>query len=153
MANDKNTPGAVGIAIKRIKDIVFMINEAPFIGAVQKEVKIEFQQFTAMSIKDSTITLTLRVYYYSPEAPENILLDLHTQNVFLVSDLESHVVDEKIVFPEEVWITIVSLSISHSRAILAQRTAGTVYQDTLIPLVNPREIAQVFFFPDAEKPV
>jgi hypothetical protein len=44
--------------------------------------------------------------------------------------------------PEEMMITAVSLAISHSRAILAMRTAGTEQSKFYLPLFNPAAIVK-----------
>jgi len=42
-------------------------------------------------------------------------------------------------------ITIVGLSISHTRALMAQKALGTKFSEVYIPIVNPTQITKDLF--------
>jgi hypothetical protein len=74
------------------------------------------------------------------------------QNVFMVKDVR-RMIDPKnrevLNMPDGVLSTLLGISISHSRALLAQSAMGTSFQDIYIPLVNPDQLAKELFNPDS----
>jgi len=46
-------------------------------------------------------------------------------------------------------ITIVNLSVGHTRALLSVHTAGTRFADKILPIANANEMALAFFGKDA----
>ncbi len=74
-------------------------------------------------------------------------MEFQLQNVFQIHELKKYITnDGKIDFPnQDVWVTIVGLSLSHSRAILSQQLAGTILQDSLLPILDAREVTANFF--------
>jgi hypothetical protein len=50
-----------------------------------------------------------------------------------------------IVLPEMPIISLLDLSISHTCALLAKNAAGTVYQDSPMPVFDAENPAQLFF--------
>ncbi|HVX50140.1 MAG TPA: hypothetical protein VHB48_08275 [Chitinophagaceae bacterium] len=144
---------AVGIQIKRIKALSFFINES--LARFDVPYKIEFSHSVSVNDELSLLFFTLRVFYYYPDKEgkaNDLLLDLHVQNVFQVHDFKNYLQEDitKIALPPDVWITIVGLSMSHTRAILAQLTSGTILQDGIFPIMNVPDVAAKFF-PDSFK--
>lgn len=132
--------------VKKVKLFTFFINEQLF--DLDKSVRIQFQHFTNFYSDTNLISLIIRTYYsYDFSLPaDNILLDFHVENIFEVNDLGGYLIKDKgYILPENLIVSLVSVSISHSRALMAQSIAGTVYQDNIIPVVNPMEVAKSFY--------
>ncbi|MBC7411892.1 MAG: hypothetical protein H7331_05495 [Bacteroidia bacterium] len=53
--------------------------------------------------------------------------------------------DDDVRLPDSIIITLLSLSISHTRALLYNRTLGTKYENYIIPIVNPTELAHKLY--------
>lgn len=138
----------VGIQIKRVKALSFFVNES--LARFDTPYKLEFSHTININADLGLLFFTIRVFYYYPEnegKATDLLLDMHVQNVFLVHDFKQYLEknDSKVGLPADVWINIVSLSVSHARAILAQYVAGTVLQDSIFPIMNANDIAMKFF--------
>lgn len=152
--NEKKTPI---FSIKKIKEFYFIVNEA--VSEQNKPVIIQFQHFTRFFGDDDIIDLTLRAYYThdSTVPPKIILVDIHVQNIFEVENLKQYSVnDTEFVLPQNLIVLMVSIAISHTRALVAKNIAGTIYQEHIIPIIaSPVEIAKVFYpnmFLEQEKP-
>lgn len=133
--------------IKRIKEFSFLVNESLF--ELNKPVTVQFQHHTKFGIEENSIDLTLRVYY-SYEAkipPDNVLVDFHVQNIFEVQDLKQYKEkdSENYFLPESLISSLVGIAISHTRSLMAHNVAGTLYQDNIIPIVDPLKVAKAFY--------
>lgn len=135
-------------AIRRIKELSFTLNEQMFQPSpVDKEIKIEFQYNIAFNSKSNLVVFTLRTVYLYPEfvSANNFLCDIHVQNIFEVPNLAAYFINNEFILPKELIISIVSLSISHSRALFCKNIDGTIFQENIIPIINPVEISASFF--------
>ncbi len=48
--------------------------------------------------------------------------------------------NDKLDLPDQHWITMLSIAISHARALMARSTNGTMHHNLILPIVNPTEI-------------
>ena len=144
---DKLSKEQLQFAIVRIKDIAFSINEDRLSPDPNKLIKIEFQNTFAFNVETNIINMTFRVYYHYEDQPNDItLFDTSVQNLFQVQNLKNYIVNEKeLDLPNDFLKTIVSMTISHSRAITAKNLAGTAMQNILLPIINLDEITRHFF--------
>ena len=143
--NTVKNSASFSIKIKRIKEFYFILNEA--ISERDKPVTVQFQHITRFFGDTNLIDLTLRVYYtHDPDIPaKTILVDIHVQNVFEIDNLNQFLVNTEFVLPQNLMIMMVGLSISHTRALVAKNISGTIYQDNIIPVADPAEVAKVFY--------
>lgn len=132
-------------SIKRIKDVSFYVNERLYIDDPLKMIKVELSQTIGVNVENNSVNFTLRVFLHYQDSPENILAELYVENIFEVENLKEFVSEKGLGFPNQLLVSIISMSISHSRALLAKNLHGTVYQTVLIPITNPLEVAQHFF--------
>jgi len=133
------------ITIKRIKEQVFIIQEN-LLQDTSRLIKIEISQNLAFALEANLVDLTLRIYYHFPDDSDTILVDISVQNLFEITDLKSFMTNgTEIKLPPMVIASIVGLSISHTRALLAKNLFGTVLQDSLPAIVNSEEVARHFF--------
>jgi hypothetical protein len=134
--------------VKRIKPINLYLNENGL--PPDALYRVDFKhQFKANSLGD-IVALELQVVFTlddREDASKNrIVLDCTVQNVFEVHNLSAYIADENnIRLPNETIISFVSLSVSHTRAVMAILTAGTLFQENLLPIINPVEMAKAFF--------
>lgn len=140
----------IEIKIKRIKDVTFYVNENLHDPDPEKLIKIELNPLLGFKADDNTIALIIRVSFHyagTEHSPENTLLDIQVQNIYEIDNVVGFVNEENmIVLPEKSIISLLDLSISHTRALLAKNAAGTVYQDSPMPVFDAENVAR-FFFP------
>ena len=139
--------------IKRVKDIYFSINEDLYIDEPGKMISIELNHTLGLSSDRKFINFTIGAFYHYDDAPlENKLAEIKVQNVFEFQDLSIYVDDKGILtLPTEILISIVNVSMSHVRALLAKNLAGTAFQEVILPLTSPLDVTKHFFghlFPD-----
>jgi hypothetical protein len=138
------------IAIKKVKQLSFGIDESAEVPAAD-DINVQIEQNLSFSEKDDTIVLLLNITF-SSKSTEKILMNGIVQNVFMVKDVR-RMIDPKnrevLNMPDGVLSTLLGISISHSRALLAQSAMGTSFQDIYIPLVNPDQLAKELFNPDS----
>lgn len=132
-------------SVKRIKILSFTINEQGV--PPNTEFVMNFQQITQFNIDSNLLFFTLTVF--SNIDGENIInpvLKLEVQNVFEIPNLKDYIKNgTEVKLPANNLLSIVSLSITHARALLSDRTAGTIFQDSLLPIVNPIDATNTFF--------
>lgn len=149
---------SMGIAVRRIKEFSFYINEGLFAHKQTENnsslLQVEFALRLAFTPETNLVFLTIRAYYHFPGAsPDEIIADITVQNVFELPDLKRfQVAASEIILPTNVIITLVGLSISHTRAMMAKNLAGTPMQENLLAIVDPIAVARHFFPKMFEQP-
>jgi hypothetical protein len=137
---------SAAIAIRRIKDISFFVNDGLFINSVSKEFKVELQQQLTYNIETNFVAITLRVYYhFEGSEPNENLVDIQVENVYEILDLVRFIYDNELRLPPDVIVTLLQLSVSHTRALLAKNMAGTALQDQIMSIINPVDLATTFY--------
>ncbi len=133
------------IGIKKIKDIEFFIDEEVDIKDLT-QVSIGFELKTNINPDEHTIEMVFAVLY-TDNIENKTILKIRTSNVFLVPDLLTFKKKDEMVFdiPEGILVTLLSLSISHTRALLAKNANGTKFSDLNLPIVNPTDIYNKLF--------
>lgn len=112
----KNLPN---FQIKKIKEFSFFINEPLF--ELNKEVRVQFQHFSAFHNESNIVEINLKIAYsYDHAFPlEAILIEHQVQNLFELPNLKDFQKGEgQHKLPPETITTMVSVSVSHSRALL-----------------------------------
>jgi hypothetical protein len=141
---DKNPSNNFQYGIKDIKIDSFFIDGALFNKDL--DLKIEFNAAFERNIEaDEFIFKLITIYYHEESTTERPIAKLVVANHFYIEDLKSRVSGDKTVFPDSLWVTMVSLSISHARAIMVLQLANTFLRDNIIPVVNPMDVAFTFF--------
>jgi hypothetical protein len=84
---------------------------------------------------------------FSNPAQGLVFMKMKTSNVFLILELADFYMSETDQFniPDNVLVTLLSLSISHTRALLAKNAIGTKFAELYIPIVNPSEVLKQLF--------
>jgi hypothetical protein len=135
----------VNIAVKKIKEIEFIVNEE-FELANPPIANISFELTINIDLKETSVEILLSTIFVDQNRG-NVLMKIKTSNVFLFLELANFHKPESNEFdiPDNVLVTFLSLSISHSRALLAKNALGTKFADLYIPIVNPSEILKQLF--------
>jgi hypothetical protein len=135
----------VNIAVSRIKEVEYSINESIEIQS-SAQVNINFQVTTNFNLDDQTVELLFTAQF--AEITEGIVfLKIKTSNVFSVFELaDFHKPgSETYDIPDDVMVTFLSLSVSHTRALLAKNAQGTKFAHLYIPIVNPNDLFNQLF--------
>lgn len=135
----------VNIAVKKIKEIEFFVNEE--IELANPPIpNISFELTINIDLNEKSVEMLLTTFF-TDTIQGNVFMKIKTSNVFLFLELANFHKLETSEFdiPDNVLVTFLSLSISHSRALLAKNALGTKYTDLYIPIVNPSEILKQLF--------
>jgi hypothetical protein len=135
---NKESQKQVGLGISKIRELEFSltqmeeIKEAKYILGYQSEYDVEKNSFEIQIVADLI-----------PIESDFKLLHIRVANGFVIENLVSFWSKESnmINIPEVLFITMLSMSITHTRALLAKNTSGTIFEKFLIPIVNPAEMA------------
>ena len=132
--------GQFHLNIKKVRLTAFRINQVVEAPSPPLQ-KINMQQIISYSLEDLAITLELTISFSTPE--DVLFMEGTSQNVFSVLELHRMVVSENkdlINIPDNILVMLLSISISHTRALMSQSALGTKFQDIIIPIVNPGEL-------------
>lgn len=131
--------------VKKVKDIYFAVNEQCYVSDPTKIVKVELGERIGFNLELNLVNFILRVFLHYVGEPA-LLVDFHVENIFEVSNLiQFRNKDEIMILPPKLITSIVGLSLSHGRALLSKNTAGTRWQDILLPVTNPEDVAKSFY--------
>lgn len=135
----------VNIAIKKIKDFGFYINEQVAIPS-NGQLNITFNVSTNFILQENSVEIILEAIFFNGESNEEVI-KINTTNIFFIKELnEFHDQQkEQIEVPDNLMITLLSLSVSHTRALLAKNTVGTKFSDFYLPIVNPVDLYKQLF--------
>jgi hypothetical protein len=135
----------VRIGVKKIKEIEFFVDEDITL-ANPAEIKFGFKVTLNLILEDKTAEMVLTAFF-SDKYQGNVFMRIKTSNVFLLLELADFHKSEndKFNIPDNVLVTLLSLSISHTRALLAKNAIGTKFADLYIPIVNPVDVFKSLF--------
>ncbi|TDW97596.1 hypothetical protein [Dinghuibacter silviterrae] len=143
---NKAASNPVQFSIKRVRDTYFQVNESLFIPDASKSIAIEIGHQLGFNIDSNITKLEIKIYFHYLDQPQQILADIQVENYYEIPQLASfRNKDGVILFPKELIIRIVDLSISHTRALFAKNLSGTLFQEMIIQEVNPEGFAEQFF--------
>ncbi len=92
------------------------------------------------SVPDNMVNIQVHVKVFLDAEKKNQLGFLSLSNLFFVKDLKQFVDEANNIYrlPEPLEVTLISISLSHSRAILLAKCAGTFLQNAVLPIMNPK---------------
>jgi hypothetical protein len=105
--------------------------------------KVGMQQVIQTSLPDLTLSLELKVSFSNQE--DVVLLEAVSKNVFSILELPlmmAHGSTDRINIPDNIMVTLLSISISHTRALMSQASLGSKFQDILLPIVDPQRLKE-----------
>lgn len=135
---------SIQLGITKIKDIEFYVDENITINS-NDLVSINFEVHLSLNAELKFIDFILGVRYLYEN--EQCFLRIKTSNVFVIPTFDQleKSNDNDPLIPESLLVTMLSLSISHTRALLAKNSLGTKFSDYYIPIVNPKDLAADLF--------
>lgn len=134
----------INLGIKKIKEIEFFVNEEiPFTNS--DEINISFELKLNFNLKENSVEMILSVIMSNTS--EKVFMRIKTSNVFIILELNSlyKAENESFNIPDNILVTMLSLSISHSRALLSKNCLGTKFSEIIIPIINPTEVLKQIF--------
>ena len=134
----------VQIGIKKIKDLAFSVNEDVEIG---EKTGIQIKHNLKFSKAEKTIEFIMDIGFLTKE--EGItFMSSRISNLFFVPALnkyENPKVANTFDLPNGLLVTIVSISITHARALISRNAGSTKFADIYLPIINPTEFTQNLF--------
>ena len=127
----------VAYAIKSVKETEYFVDEA-----LEVEEQFDFHYNASINNKVETeeVHLSITVNYRKKGTTIDFLRG-RTTSVFLIQNLKDRASikdgKEMIDLPDPLWITLFSISFTHTRAMLARSAAGSKYGHLIMPLINP----------------
>lgn len=94
--------------------------------------------------KESTVSILFNITAQEGENADKILARINTRTTFHLSDIENITDGKTIDIPDNLGVTLLSISLSTTRGALAAKTEGHVLEGNLIPLVNPQMMYEDF---------
>lgn len=90
-------------------------------------------------VPESLVDIKVIVKVFLDEGKKILLGNLVLSNLFWVNNLVSFVNKETKTYslPEQFEASLIGISLSHSRAILLAKCAGTFLQNAVLPIMNP----------------
>lgn len=133
----------VAITILKIRELAFSILEE---RVDETGLSIGFSVETIINFDEETFEIKVD-YSLKSKSTGLSYVQIKVSNLFRISNLKDYSTKDKahVTLPDATLITMLSLSISHTRALLAKNTAGTTLEQYLLPIVNPTEIAKQIF--------
>lgn len=143
----KNENLQISFVIKRVQEVFFYLNEKLFVPDPEKIIQIQLGETIGFNFENKYVNFTLRIFLHYANSPINdTLADIRVENIFEVPQLNSFLnKDNLVILPQDLIISIVSMSISHARALLCKNLAGTSYQSVILPISNARDISEHFY--------
>jgi hypothetical protein len=74
-----------GIAVRKIKDFIFFVNEPGYKKELEGNILVRFQHRLEV---DKMVSFTLRTIFLYPGNTEEVVADLHVENIFEITDLD-----------------------------------------------------------------
>lgn len=133
----------VAITILKIRELAFSLIEEK---VDETGLSIGFSVETDINFDEETFEIKVN-YSLKSNLTGLSYVQIKVSNLFRISNLKDYSTEDKahVTLPHTTLITMLSLSISHTRALLAKNTAGTTLEQYLLPIVNPTEIAKQIF--------
>jgi hypothetical protein len=137
-------------AVKDIKTLSFTVREAMY-NANAPEVQYSFNHKVGFNTELNLANFNLQVSYSYINEPYKIIIDTEVETIFWINDLAKYipnappVTEKNMNVPSTILISIVSLSISHTRALLYKNLSGTVFGGIMIPILDAIKVSRHFF--------
>lgn len=103
-----------------------------------------FQFRLEASKKESTVSFLLKITAQEGENEDKILAKIETRTTFHVSEIEKIADGESLNIPDNLGVTLLSISLSTTRGAFAAKIEGHFLENHLIPLVNPQIMYEDF---------
>ncbi|MBI5540312.1 MAG: hypothetical protein HY951_09665 [Bacteroidia bacterium] len=137
-------PKEILVGITKIKDVEFFIDEQVDLND-STQITLGFELKTNINPIENTVELLLAAIY-SLQSENKVIMKIRTSNIFLIPELATLKKEENVFdIPDDILTTMLSLSITHTRALLAKNAVGTKFADLILPIVNPTDMFKQLF--------
>ncbi len=111
------------------------------ISAQKREYTFEIKCENKGSIPHNLLFINVTVKVYLDKEKKLELGCIELLNTFQIPELKQYLLEEKNILdlPIPLEFALISISISHTRAMLYSKCAGTFLQDAMLPIVNPMD--------------
>lgn len=143
----ENKSEQVVFRITRVKDIAFNVNEKLYRPPTEKKnTKVRIDCELSSNPNSPIIIINIIAsYYYEDSVDQEQLASINVQNIFEIPEIKRFFIEGELMLPPNLIITLVSISISHTRALFTKNIDGTAYNGNTLPLINPEEFAKYVF--------
>ena len=133
------------ISIIRISDQGFFVNEEvslPDKTAAGMDIRLRVDH----NFEEEKLAFIVEAVFYVQNGRSQVLLsgkvrtDYQVENLKNLKSNDGNVLD----VPDQAMITMLSIAISHLRAVLTKNASSTLHQNLILPIVNPAEIYHHF---------
>ncbi len=133
-------------AINEIKVVSFAINEPLVDTTNTKSIRANFNYSLSFDAEKGIVNFSLKTsFFYDDLTIDQPIAFIEVENHFFIENLKNKVDGKDVILPDAFWLTILGMSITHSRALFAHYIGSTVLHGKLIPIVNPVDVAKAFF--------
>jgi hypothetical protein len=126
------------IAIHKIQELDFYVNDEDI---KKREIEFYLKVDTQFNLGEDVIKFDVRPVFHVKNHPEEHVLSNTSRTVFKTKGLREFLDEEnKLNIPDQYLITMLSISITHARALLSKSSLGSRFSNLFIPIVNPAAI-------------
>ncbi|EMR00805.1 hypothetical protein [Cesiribacter andamanensis] len=135
----------LGLSIAGIVELGFYVNEEVSLPE-GKEAGLNITLSVEPQLAEEMVRFTVEAGFNLPDEPARFLAGGKVRTDYKVENLKSLAVkqgeEERLELPDQIAITMLSIAISHLRALLARSVCGTRHSHLILPIVNPAELFQ-----------
>ncbi|MDX2247174.1 MAG: hypothetical protein SF052_10380 [Bacteroidia bacterium] len=130
MKENWNLKIELGIQSVKVREFLNKPDTSPSEG----ELKISYNFSLAFEADRDVLIIAVAIFYWK-ESSEDRLFSITVDNTFLIKDLASFQRGQSYEIPDAVVHTLLSISISHTRGLLAHYSSGTPFESLLLPII------------------
>jgi hypothetical protein len=133
----------IGLGISKIREHAFSIETVDKLPEL-----VEFGFGFHLEFDHTINTFDLQVIAELKDTEsKKLFVHIKVSNVFLIENMTQYynTKTNSLNLPDSVLVTMLSISVTHTRALFAKNTVGTIYENNIIPIVNPTEMAKEVF--------
>jgi hypothetical protein len=133
----------IGLGISKIRELAFSIET---LDKLPEQLELGFGIHVEFEPTANTFDLQVIAELKETET-QKVLVHIKVANVFLIENMGGFYKAEtkSLNLPDDALITMLSISVTHTRALFAKNTAGTIYENHIIPIINPTDMAKEVF--------
>ncbi len=126
------------IQIARIIEVGFELNESNTFKK-PSEINLTFNINIEILEKGNLAGMTVGVIFNKVDDPSLVFLSSNVKTVYrLIYEDEKSA--KNVELDDQSLITMLSLAVSHTRALMSRVASGTIYQNLIVPIINPTEL-------------
>lgn len=126
-------------AIARVNTLAFKTNETSQIPVGQNAANINIGTQTTVNLENNFVAINIKVAFTTLEDHSITMVEGEFQTVFTFKDLidwKNPDNESEILLPNEVTYTMLTISLSHARALLSFLSANGPFQHLIMPLLT-----------------